>query len=271
MVRVLGILVVMKDILYRTTFNNQARLYHEARPEYPEEIFDALVSETHLSTNAQLLEIGPGTGQATLPMAERGYDITAIELGEQLATVAKDELKYNQNVEIITGAFEEIELSEESFDLVYSATAFHWIDPAVKFNKSHKLLKQDGHLAIIRTCHIITVDTQIFFEATQSIYKKYTDIAEKAAKSRVLDIVDIKPDILDEELFRPVFFKVFPMQIVYSTEKYIKLLNTFSETIAMQEEERSSFLNEMDELIENEFNGNITEQYGIPLTIGKKL
>ncbi len=116
--------------------------------------FDTLVQTTKLPSQAHLLEIGPGTGQATQPLAKRGYKITAIELGSELASVARETLKNYADVQVLTGAFEEIELPEQSFDLVYSATAFHWIKPEIQFTKPYKLLKSNGHLAIIHTNHV---------------------------------------------------------------------------------------------------------------------
>lgn len=128
-----------KDINLRATFNNEAELYYAVRPRYPEKLFDALVENAELQEGAKLLEIGPGTGQATEPLAKRRYDITAIELGTDLAEVARKTLGKYKNVDIITGAFEDVELLPQSFDLVYAATAFHWIKPEVKFIKPRKV------------------------------------------------------------------------------------------------------------------------------------
>ena len=177
-----------KDINLRTTFNNEAELYHAVRPRYPEDLFDALVRTAQLRDGAKLLEIGPGTGQATEPLTKRGYEITAVELGTGLAEVARKALEKYKNVEIITGAFEEVELPPESFDLVYAATAFHWVKPEVKFSKSHKLLKAGGHLVIIGTHHVSDeAGDEFFFEEKfgGSILKHFAmtlAIAKKKAK-----------------------------------------------------------------------------------------
>src|SRR5262245_21898001 len=131
-------------IKLRDVFNKQARNYNEVRPTYPDTLFEVLVARANLATHARLLEIGPGTGQATLPLAKRGFNITGIELGEQLAQVAREELINHKNVEILTGSFEDTELPEQTFDLIYSATAFHWIKHEVRYTKPHKLLKPNG-------------------------------------------------------------------------------------------------------------------------------
>src|SRR6266513_3682742 len=100
----------MSELALRTTFNSDVERYHAQRPSYPTALFEKLVTDTHLPKSAELLEIGPGTGQATKPLAERGYHITAIELGEELAAKAREVLADYHDVDVITGAFENVEL-----------------------------------------------------------------------------------------------------------------------------------------------------------------
>ena len=73
----------------RQTFDTAAERYDRARPAYPDALFDELVAVTHLRPGARLLEIGSATGKATLPLARRGFDITCVELGADLAAVAE--------------------------------------------------------------------------------------------------------------------------------------------------------------------------------------
>src|SRR5262245_34968873 len=69
----------------RRRFNEAPALYDRARPRYPAEVFDDLIAMTALPLGGRILEIGCGTGIATEPLAERGYQITAVELGAELA------------------------------------------------------------------------------------------------------------------------------------------------------------------------------------------
>jgi tRNA G46 methylase TrmB len=66
--------------LLRTTFEQVPELYDRARPDYPPQVFDDLVALAQLPARARLVEIGCGTGQATVPLAERGYAISASNL-----------------------------------------------------------------------------------------------------------------------------------------------------------------------------------------------
>lgn len=252
----------------RSTFNANAQVYRDIRPSYPAELFDYLIQTTKLPADANLLEIGPGTGQATLPLAKRGYKITAIELGNDLAEVARDTLKNYSNVKVLTGAFEDVQLPEQSLDLVYSATAFHWIKPEVQFTKPHKLLKPNGHLAIIHTNHVSDEQGDAYFFATQPIYKKYDPTDDQ--NFRLPIIADLKPIKLDENLFTLKLFKTFPLVIQYTAEQYAQLLSTYSSTLAMSQTTREQFLQEIINLINHKFTGQLTKHFAMSLTIAAK-
>lgn len=258
-----------KDINLRTTFNRQALLYHEIRPRYPEALFETLIRVTNLQNNAHLLEIGPGTGQATEPLAKRSYRITAIELGAELAEVAREVLKPYQNVEVITGAFEDAPFTPASFDLVYAATAFHWITPETRFAKPHCILKPDGHLAIIHTNHVSDETGDKFFFASQPIYKEYQlDDLDKGF--RMPRIADLKAEALDENLFTEIFYQAFPLVVSYTGDEYARLLSTYSPTISMTPEMRGGFLRDISQLIDSQFEGSILKHFAMTLTIAKK-
>lgn len=76
----------------RTTFDQAAELYQDARPEYPEELFNRLMDVVGLRPGDRVLEVGAGSGKATLPLARRGLRITAIEPGPALAARARNNL-----------------------------------------------------------------------------------------------------------------------------------------------------------------------------------
>ena len=80
----------------RHTFDGVADLYERARPGYPEAVFDDLATLARLPAPARILEIGCGTGQATLPLARRGHAITCVELGASLAARAARSFRPSQ-------------------------------------------------------------------------------------------------------------------------------------------------------------------------------
>ncbi|MFA4834060.1 MAG: class I SAM-dependent methyltransferase [Patescibacteria group bacterium] len=259
-----------QDINLRTTFNKVAKLYDLARPHYPEELFYSVVKIAKLRGTAKLLEIGPGTGQATEPFAKRGYKITAVEISPALAKIAKKNLAKFKNVKIITKALENTKLPANSFDLVYAATSYHWLKPKAKFAKPHRLLKKGGHLAIIGTNHVSDEKGDKFFFASEAIYKKYRAGGEYDDNFRLSPAIKLKAHEVDKKFFTPVFFRAFPLVIQYSSKKYSQLLNTFSPTLAMEPKKRAGFLKEIEKLIDKKFGGNLEHHFAMTLTIAKK-
>src|ERR1700737_2130369 len=156
----------------RSTFDEAADLYDRARPGSPPELFNDLADIADLRPGARILEIGPGTGQATVPLAERKFQITAIELGPNLAAVARRMLARFPNVAVTVAAFETWPLPPESFDAVVSATAFHWLDPSVRVTKAADALRVGGVLATIATHHIDGGHAQFFIEL-QDCYRRW--------------------------------------------------------------------------------------------------
>ena len=93
--------------LRKRSFDAAARLYDKFRPGYPEPLFDDLVQLSGIPAGGRILEIGPGTGQATLPLARRGLSILGLELGASMARVCRRNTHEFPNVEILNVAFED--------------------------------------------------------------------------------------------------------------------------------------------------------------------
>lgn len=259
-----------QDNSIRITFDEVALLYKEARPHYPNELFSTLINVTSLNKTSKLLEIGPGTGQATKPMALKGFDITGIELGPTLSEVSRNELREYKNVQILTSAFEDIALPTKSYDLVFAATSFHWIDPYIKYSKTHTLLKDKGHLAIIHTNHISDEKGDEFFNASQPIYDFY-NFTDKLQAPKLPNNNELQPSCIDENLFRLKYFQLFPIIITYSAKKFVNLLNTFSNHLVAKKEIQYGFYGEIEDLINRKFDGEIDKHFSMSLTVAEKL
>jgi SAM-dependent methyltransferase len=117
-------------------FDAAAPRYDGARPGYPAAVFDDLATLAGLVPGARVLELGAGTGTATVPLAARGYTVVAIELGPRLAAVARQNLAAYPRAEVVCAAFEVWPLPDSPFAAVVAATAFAWIDPAVRVVRS---------------------------------------------------------------------------------------------------------------------------------------
>jgi SAM-dependent methyltransferase len=255
---------------FRSTFDAVAELYDAIRPRYPEALFAELVTRTGLPAGAVLLEIAPGTGQATLPMARRGYRITAVELGAAMARLARDRLAAYPNVTILNAAFEDAVLAPGTCDLVYVATAWHWIAPEVRFVKSHALLKPGGHLAIIQRHHVADAKGDAFPTAMAAIHRRYRAAIAAGARSYIpRPFAALGPEPIDEKRFEPVSFAAFPKIVRYKASRYLDLLRTYSPTLTMPAATRTRFLREVAELIAAHFGGEVLQHYAMTLQLAR--
>ena len=215
----------------RTTFDEAASLYDEVRPGYPEDLFDDIVSLSGIPAGGRILEIGCGTGQATVPFARRGYRIQCIELGENMAAVARRNLERYPNAEVRTGAFEESFLQEGAFDLAVSATAFHWLDPAVAYPKAARALRDGGSLALFWNVHVHSDASEGFFEAAQRIYEREArEIWDHKYEGppRSDEVPDRTGEIESSGLFEAVTRRNYRWDETYDAEGYLRVLNTYS-------------------------------------------
>jgi SAM-dependent methyltransferase len=255
--------------LLKQAFDEVASLYNAVRPRYPQELFSTLIDNTHLEIDATLLEIGAGTGQATKPLAQRGFQITAVELGYSLAEVAKSELEEYTNVQVLNTSFEEADFFPKTFDLIYAATSFHWIDPAIKYTKTHRLLRDKGYLAVIHTNHISDEQGDKFFIESQPIYERY-DFLDNP-KPKLPNKKELKPSEIDEHLFKLTHYQFFPIIITYTAKNFVKLLNTYSSHLRADKKIQQMFYQEIEDFINENFNGKIDKHFAMSLTVAQKL
>jgi SAM-dependent methyltransferase len=229
----------------RRTFDAAADLYDAARPSYPEELFDDLVALAGLEPGSRLLEIGCATGKATQPLLERGFFVVCVELGAKLAERARRNLD-GLPVQIHVAPFEAWEGEPESFDLVYAATAWHWVDSAVRYRKSHELLRRGGHLAFWSAHHAFPAGFDPFFAEIQDVYDAIGESYEgEWPPPRPEHVPDDAPEIEESGLFEAVAVRRYVWERRYTAEEYIALLDTFSGHIAMEPEKREHLYGEI--------------------------
>ncbi len=245
----------------RATFSEAAELYDRMRPSYPRAVFDELAEFGRLGPGSRVLEIGCGTGQATLPLARRGYRVTAVELGVELAAIARRKLAPFPRVEVVVSAFEDWPLPHDAFDAVVSATAFHWLDPVVRVTRSAAALRPSGTLAVIGTHHIAGGDTA-FFAEVQACYERWDPSTPPGLQLQNASEIPRDSAELDQSgLFERAVFHRYEWTETYSATAYRDLLLTYSGHRALEAAQRAHLLDCITELIESRYGGSISKRY----------
>lgn len=252
----------------RTTFDEVAHQYDEARPGYPEELIDDVVALATVPPGGNILEIGCGTGQATVPFARRGYRILCLELGGNLAALAAQRCRPYPRVAVQNAAFEDWPLWEKAFDLVMSAQAFGWIPPEIGFPKAAAALKGTGAIALFVNDHR-GADTP-FSRAAREFREATVPQLSGAVREVSLDELEreTREQIDGCGLFEEVAARRYPWTERYTAGRYVKLLGTYSAVRGLPEETRRAFLDGIGELVER-FGGSVVAQYVAMLWVAK--
>ena len=257
----------------KVTFDTVADRYQQARPEYPDELFDQLVELTGLRPDDRLLEVGCGTGKATIPLARRGYRITCLEPGPRLAAAARCNLAAYPRVQVAVQAFEHRDraLPAASVDLIFAATAWHWIDPKVGYRRAHELLRPGGHLAIWSAGHVVPADGDPFFRDLQDIYD---EIGEGMPPGTGYYGPGEQPDdraaIEGSGLFEMTAIRPFDWEISYTAAGYIALLDTFSSHIDMASWQRDRLYGEIRRRLAARPDGRVRRHWGAVLQVARR-
>ena len=130
------------------SYDEVANLYDRSRPSYPDALVDDVLTFAQVAKGGKVLEIGCGTGQATISFAPRDVHLLCLEPGPSLARIARERLQSFENVEVVSQTFEAWPVEPNAFDLVFSATAFHWVRREVRFVKAAQALRPGGTLAV---------------------------------------------------------------------------------------------------------------------------
>ncbi len=214
--------------VYRTRFGEDVDAYDRTRPVAPAAAFDELVRLAGLRPGAAVLEIGPGTGQATRPLAERGLEIVALEIDERLAARSARNLADLPGVTVRPVSFEQWDPGGSRFDMVFACNSFHWVDPDVCFTKAAALLERTGVLVLMSTLVVVPVGASRFWWDVQ-------DDWEAVGAGRV-DPAAKHPDLVDDladpvrrcGMFDEPITRRYPFQVVVNASGYVANLATQS-------------------------------------------
>ncbi|HEY5729524.1 MAG TPA: class I SAM-dependent methyltransferase [Anaerolineales bacterium] len=240
----------------RITFEEVADLYNESRPSYPDELIEDIIQLSELKTDGGILEVGCGPGNATILFAQRGYKLLGIELGERLAQLARQRCASFPNTTIVQSAFDDYEISPHSFNLAFSAEAFHWIPPEIGYPKLMDSLKETGSIALF--WHL-DVDPQTeWSKAIDQLFQKIAPQFDNPLKSYSLEWIAgiVKQNFREHCCIEDVTVKSYNWSETISTDTYIKRMHTYSSHRGMSAELRAKLYTEIRNVINN-FGGHI--------------
>ena len=265
----------------RTHFDEIVVNYDKVRWDYPDELFEDVFKYANQGNTA--LEIGAGTGKATIPFLNAGYSVTAVEMGENMTEFLLDKFMGDARFNVITSTFEDVALEEASYDIIYAASAFHWVDAEIGCPKVFSLLRNGGSFALFRNnaYRLEGDDLDIAIDAVYDMfyYSHYKQYDRPVGISKMTYEDFLKPaeihrgfrfESLEQYGFKDIAMKLYNRSRVYNVDEYISLLETYSDHRALPDDNRSALYSGVREAI-NRHGGLQRLNFVFQLYMGRKI
>lgn len=228
---------------FRKTYDTISEEFEKWRPRYCDELFSTVIQYANITPETSVLEIGPGTGQATEPFLKTGCDYLAIELGEHFVDFAKQKFSSYPNFHIVNGDFETFDFENRQFDLVFSAATIQWIPEEIGFPKIYDLLKPGGVLAMFMTRTDEKTPNGALYDAIQKVYDAHFHVETRYTCKLVYENVT-------HYGFTDFSYQDWKRQRVFNAEEYVQYLAaTQVEHITLKEPYRSNFFSGVEKAV----------------------
>ena len=233
---------------FRKVFDSIPDQFDKYRPRYTPELFAELIAYANIDRNSTVLEMGPGTGQATDPILNTGCEYHAIEIGENLAQKMAEKYGECENFHLTVGDFITHDFGETKFDLIYSAATIQWIPEEIAFRKTFDLLKPGGVLAMMSTHGDYRTPNPALYEKVQEVYKAHFRPAIEYPHRNFKYSNAVKYGFEDYEERK--FFSTRE----FDADNYVNYVGTHSDHIVIPEPHRTPFFEGLRKTVKE--NGN---------------
>src|SRR5262249_23471931 len=157
-------------------------------------------------------------------------EILALELGTNLAAIARRKLSRFERVHIVVADFDAWTLPDVPFDLVVAATSFHWLDPATRIEKCAKALKPGGSLGIVGAHCGAGSGPDEFFRKAQLCYARWDpNYSHDFVPATLETLPKTHPELEASKEFAEIELCRYSVERTYDAAQYCNLLHTFSD------------------------------------------
>ena len=250
------------------TFDTVAATYEKLRPGYVETLYQDIFAYRPLDEASHAVEVGIGGGQATGPILATGCAVTAVEPGANFCALCREKFAAYPGFTAVNARFEDADLPPESCDLVYSASAFHWVPEEIGYRKVFDILRPGGAFARFANHPFKDKGRPGMHEALQEVYAIYmpgslvpNEYSEEQAARRAA--------IAAKYGFTDIQHRLYRRTRDFTAAEYVQLLGTYSDHIAIEEKTRGRFFREIGEAIDR-LGGRITIYDTIDLQLARK-
>lgn len=255
------------------TFDTVAARYEKLRPGYTDDLYKTLFDYSNIDDSSNVVEIGIGGGQATLPILKKGCTVTAVEYGENFSKLCKKKFGEYKNFSVITDKFENVPFADFQYDFIYSASAFHWIPENIGYPKVYAMLKSGGAFARFANHPYHDKGNPELSEEIQKLYSayyyKYYGKDSKPEEEYSEEQAAQRAQTAKKYGFADIKYAMFYRTRTFSAKEYVELLGTYSDHIAIEEKIRTEFFSKIEDTI-NQYGGSFTLYDTIDLQLARK-
>lgn len=236
------------DLSLRNNFSKISALYDQVRVSYPPKLINDIVMYSKISKNSNVLDVGCGTGQATLLFAERGFSIIGVDISKQMIAVAKQKCVPFPKCQFAVSSFEQVDFPESSFGLIVSGLAWHWVRPGGRYEKAHHLLKPEGTLALFWS--YLEHEKSSFLQMVSTILDRYgKQDSSCSASPKIKNYAELCFEELKQNpLFLPAMRKEYQENISFSLEQFSRFVSSYSWVLKLPKERQRALVKELQEI-----------------------
>ncbi|MDE6365698.1 MAG: class I SAM-dependent methyltransferase [Lachnospiraceae bacterium] len=250
------------------TFDTAVQQYEKMRPEYVSELYKDIFRYKQLDQTSHAIEVGIGGGEATLPILKTGCSVTAVEYGKNFSDLCRYKFREFPGFSVVTSKFEDFSYESNSCDLIYSATAFHWIPEETGYQKVFSLLKSGGAFARFANHPYKDKGREALHQALQKVYDVYMPNSSEGSEYDEQSAKELA-DIAKKYGFVDISYRLYHRTRTFSAKEYTALLGTYSDHMILEEKTRKAFFTEIEQVV-NQFGGQITIYDTIDLQLARK-
>jgi SAM-dependent methyltransferase len=228
-----------------------------------------------LDERSQVLEVGCGTGKATRSLAALGCSVTAVEPGAAMAALAQRRLAGLGDVDIEISTFEDWDDRGRRFDVLASASAWHWVDPSIGWRRAHEVLRPGGWMALLGHVTVRRPGEPEVYAETADLHELFSpgnaDWGDPPLEDEVRATGQGWGLVSDPgDLFSPTIVRWYPTVQWLDGDGFADLLRSMSPYRALDDDIREPLLDAVAERIRTRMGNRAARRYLSVLRIGQR-
>ena len=235
---------------HTSRFSGKANDYSKFRPKYPKGFEDLLLNKIHLSSDKTVADIGSGTGISSEFLVKNGNTVFGVEPNAEMRKIAEQTFSKHKNFVSKDATAEKTTLDDESIDLIFAGTAFHWFDAKKTKVEFDRILKKQGNIVIAWISRDLQDQMQ---REIENVYDKF--------QPEIVEVENQKNEKQIAEFFFPksVNYECFPEIYRLNQEQFLGRLSSSSYYLPQTDKNYSAMNDDMISIFDKFENGGMVK------------